>query len=138
MTDSSDLDTLIEQITVDAYGIAAQVTAFFEAFNAEVSLPIETTVLGLNVQIVDIDIRDDGAELIALCRQREAEQALSISDLVSPQGPLPRGFTPPIVAASASAPTPLSRRRAGNCLSERSASGAGPTSRNATIADVRR
>lgn len=82
MNDTEALDQLIEAVTVDCYGLEEQVTAFQEAFNNEVSLPVETAVLDMPVQVVAFGIREDGNDLTALCRRGAVEQELALADLV--------------------------------------------------------
>lgn len=59
MTGTSALNELVEAITVDSYDIAEQMSAFHSAFTDEVSLPVEIDVLGMPVQVVAFNIRED-------------------------------------------------------------------------------
>ncbi len=78
------LDRLVAAITVDAYDVEEQVTAFFEAFANEVELPVQTVVLGLPVEVVEFGIADNDAELTARCRRGADAQELSLTYLMFP------------------------------------------------------
>ena len=70
----SELDDLIKEIATDAYGEAEQLWAFRQAFEDEVAVPCEGTVIGESVQVLKFDF--DGNErrgLTAMCRRRMAQ-----------------------------------------------------------------
>ena len=77
-----EVDRLLEAITVDCYNLAEQVTAFYEAFVEEVTVPTTATVVGATVQVVGIDIAEHGDELTARCQRGAVVQDLRLSDLV--------------------------------------------------------
>ncbi len=79
-----DLDAVIADITVDAYGDDEPQTAFLEAFNQEVRLPAAATVLGMPVDVVGFDYRDERQGIIARCRRDGARQGLTVVDLFFP------------------------------------------------------
>jgi hypothetical protein len=83
-----ELERLIEEIVVDAYGDDEQLWAFRQAFEDNVAMPIEAFVVGEPVTVMTIDY--DGNErrgLTARCR-REAgsEQVIAACDLIFPEG----------------------------------------------------
>ena len=84
----SELDDLIEEITTDAYGEAEQLWAFRQAFEDEVAVPCEGTVIGESVQVLKFDF--DGNErrgLTAMCRRADGTKHLvAASDVVVPVG----------------------------------------------------
>lgn len=80
VADPAQLDQLIESITVDAYGREEQITAFHSAFTDEVSLPVDIELVGVGVQVVAFDIREDDNELTALVRRDGVEQQLGLAD----------------------------------------------------------
>ena len=82
MTRHDDVDYLVEAITVDCYNQAEEVTAFYEMFVEEVSLPTTATVVGATVDVVGIDIAGHGEELTAHCRRGDVEQSLRLSELL--------------------------------------------------------
>jgi tetratricopeptide (TPR) repeat protein len=67
-----ELQELIEQITVDAYGEGEQLWAFRQAFEDELPVPCSATVIGEPVTVVQFDF--DGNErrgLVAKCRRQD-------------------------------------------------------------------
>jgi len=86
--DTVALDSLIEEITVDAYGDDEQLWAFRQAFEEEVALPADGFVVGEPVSVVTVDY--DGNErrgLTARCRREDGtEHVIAVSDLVFPAG----------------------------------------------------
>ncbi|WP_109509162.1 hypothetical protein [Nocardioides speluncae] len=82
------MDRLVAVITVDCYNLAEQVTAFYETFAEEVPLPTTATVIGTTIEVVGIDIAEQGEELTARCRRGDVVQDLHLSDLVfAPDAP---------------------------------------------------
>ena len=82
MTDHEEVDRLVAVITIDCYNLAEDVTAFYETFTHEVPLPTTATLLGTTIDVVGIDIAEDGEHLTARCRRGEAVQDLHLADLV--------------------------------------------------------
>jgi hypothetical protein len=86
--DSPELDGLIDDIIVDAYGDDEQLWAFRQAFEDNVVLPAEAFVVGEPVTVLRIDY--DGNErrgLTARCRREEgSEQVIAACDLIFPEG----------------------------------------------------
>lgn len=83
------LDALIEEATVDAYGESEQANAFLTVIEEHLALPFGATVLGEAVIIEKIDL--SGAdELIAVCRRRGKRQRVRLLDLELPV-PRPKG-----------------------------------------------
>jgi hypothetical protein len=79
-----DLDALVNAIAVDAYGDDEPQTAFLEVFNQEVRLPAVATVLGVPVDVVGFDYRDERLGLVARCRRDRVSQDLAVVDLMFP------------------------------------------------------
>lgn len=82
MAGHDDVERLVALITVDCYNPSEQVTAFYEVFIEEVPLPTPATVVGTTIDVVGIDIAEDGEELTARCRRGDVVQNLHLSDLV--------------------------------------------------------
>jgi hypothetical protein len=86
--ESPELDRLIDEIVVDAYGDNEQLWAFRQAFEDNVAMPAEAFVVGEPVTVVTIDY--DGNErrgLTARCRREEgSEQVIAACDLIFPEG----------------------------------------------------
>ena len=85
---SLELDGLIDEITIDAYGDDEQCWAFRQAFEDHVAMPAEAFVVGELVTVMAIDY--DGNErrgLTARCRwEGGSEQVISACDLIFPEG----------------------------------------------------
>ena len=83
-----DLDTLIEEITDDAYGNGEQLWAFRQVLEDDLSLPADGLVIGVPVSVLEIDF--DGDERVGLrARFRRAdgtEHVVSAMDVVFPEG----------------------------------------------------
>ncbi len=83
----ADLDELIEEITVDAYGDDETLWAFRQALEDNVPLPSDGFVIGEPVSVIEIDY--DGNErrgLTARCRREDgSEHVVAASDVVLPQ-----------------------------------------------------
>lgn len=83
-----ELDRLAEAITTDCYNRAEQVTAFYEAFATEVTLPASATLAGTPTQVTGFDIAANGEEAIARCQNGDVTGDVRLSDLVfSPDAP---------------------------------------------------
>ena len=62
----TELDSLIEEITVDAYDEDEQLMGFENALQ-EANLPCPGTVLGEDVQVLSVTIANDRPDLLATC-----------------------------------------------------------------------
>ena len=82
MTDHEEVVRLVAVTTVDCYNLAEQVTAFYETFAEEVTLPTTATVVGTTIEVVGIDTTEHGEELTARCHRGDVVQDLHLSDLV--------------------------------------------------------
>jgi hypothetical protein len=79
------LDELIEQITVDANGEDEELGAFLQAFEDEVALPADASVVGEPVSVMEFDY--DGNRLRGLtakCRRGDETYVISLADVVFP------------------------------------------------------
>jgi len=87
VNNSPELDGLIDEIIVDAYGDDEPLWAFRQAFEDQVAMPAEAFVLGEPVTVMRIDY--DGNErrgLTARCRREGgSEQVIAASDLIFPE-----------------------------------------------------
>jgi hypothetical protein len=80
----ADLDELVSGITVDAYRDDESQTAFLEVFNQEVRLLAAATVLGIAVEVIGFDHRDERRGVFARCRRDSVCEDLTVVDLVFP------------------------------------------------------
>jgi len=84
---SPELERLMDEIIVDAYGDDEQLWAFRQAFGDNVAMPAEAFVVGEPVTVMTIDY--DGNErrgLTARCRREEGSgQVIAACDLIFPE-----------------------------------------------------
>jgi hypothetical protein len=79
---------LVERAIVDAYGDDEQLTGLYTMINDNLTLPFTTTVLGVEADVVRVDLTDSG--IVAICARGADRQAISILDLGLPV-PAPPG-----------------------------------------------
>jgi Calcium binding len=82
-----ELDELVEQAVVDAYGDDEQMVGFYTMINDNLALPFTTTVLGVAVSVESVDVTDSG--IVAICARGADRQAIPILDLPLPVPPPP-------------------------------------------------
>jgi hypothetical protein len=75
-----ELDSLIEEITVDCYNEEEQLTAFENAFY-DASFPCPGTVIGENVEVLSVSLSSRRQELIATCRRDGRRHELALLDI---------------------------------------------------------
>lgn len=83
-----ELDALVEEATVDAYGDEEQLAGFAVMIEDNLVLPFETMVLGMTVTVEKVSRTDSG--IVADCVRGGHHQAISVLDLPLPEPP-PRG-----------------------------------------------
>jgi hypothetical protein len=84
--DGQELDRLIEEATVDAYDEEEQATGFFSMIEESLALPFVTSLLGVEVSVVAVDLHDDN-RLIAVCERGGQRQRINLADLPIPSPP---------------------------------------------------
>jgi len=62
----AELDALIEEATVDTYDEIEAVNGFLAAIDEHLTVPFTTTVLGVEVTVVEIDLTND-SRMVARC-----------------------------------------------------------------------
>ena len=79
-----ELDDLIEEITVDAYGDEEQLWAFRQAFEDNIAVPCAGSVIGEPVSVIEFDYDgNDRRGLTARCRRDDgSEYVITASDVV--------------------------------------------------------
>ena len=89
MTELSDaeLDELVEQAIVDAYGDDEQLVGLYTMINDNLALPFTTTVLGVEATVERVDVTDSG--IVAVCARGADCQVIPILDLRLPVPPPP-------------------------------------------------
>jgi hypothetical protein len=79
---AQDLGRLIDEITVDAYGLDEQLMGFLQVFLDEVTLPASGGVLGSAVEVVGFDFEgDERRGLVAQCRHGKGKGTVSLVDV---------------------------------------------------------
>ena len=80
---------MIEEATVDAYGDSEQTTGWYTMLEEYLALPFETTMLGVLVTVVALDVRGDNG-IVVICTRGRERQSVPILDLPLPS-PRPEG-----------------------------------------------
>jgi hypothetical protein len=83
------LRELIEEATVDCYDEEEQATGLFTMIEEHLALPFKSTVLGITIDVVSIDIGGSG-RLVAVCKAGRHRQRIALDDLPLPT-PAPAG-----------------------------------------------
>jgi len=83
----ADLDELVEEAIVDAYGEDEQMAGFYTMIEENLVLPFTTMVLGVEVTVEGIDLTDCG--IAAICVRGVHRQSIAILDLPLPASPPP-------------------------------------------------
>jgi len=83
----ADLDELVEEAIVDAYGEDEQLAGFYTMIEENLALPFTTRVLGVEVTVEGIDLTDCG--IAAICVRGTHRQSIAICDLPLPVPPPP-------------------------------------------------
>ena len=83
----AELDELVEQAVVDAYGDDEQMTGFYTMIEGNLAFPFTTTVLGVEANVEGVDLTDSG--IVAICARGADRQAIPILDIPLPEPPPP-------------------------------------------------
>src|SRR5258708_9945778 len=84
-----NLEKLIEEAVVDAYGEGEQVGGFLTMMEEHLSLPFSASILGVDVVVVRVDMTRS-SQIVAICRRDKIRQRIGILDLPLPT-PAPAG-----------------------------------------------
>lgn len=80
------LEKLVEEATVDCYNESEQTTGLYTMIEDNLTLPFETSVLGIGVIVERIHLtRRD--EIVAVCRRGAVRQNIPLLDLPLPSPP---------------------------------------------------
>ena len=77
----SELDALIEEVTVDAYNDSEQLTAFETAFDEAVNFPCQGTVIGEDVEVLSLTADDTRGELVATCQRAGHRYKVALQEI---------------------------------------------------------
>lgn len=76
-----ELDSLIDEITIDCYDEDEALTGFENAFAEDADLPCSATVMGEPVEVIFIELRNGRRELIATCQRADQRYEIALLDL---------------------------------------------------------
>ena len=82
----AQLDALVEEATVDSNGEDEQVMGLYTMIADNLATPFQTTVLGAEVTVEDIDLTGRNT-IVAHCSRGAFRQAISVLDLPLPTPP---------------------------------------------------
>lgn len=85
----TELDALIEEAIVDAYGESEQTTGFYTMLEEHLAMPFDVEILGVTATVERIDLTDD-EQIVAVCARDNSRQRIPIVDLPLPDPP-PKG-----------------------------------------------
>ncbi|WKK27317.1 hypothetical protein QZH56_18035 [Streptomyces olivoreticuli] len=85
----AQLDELVAQATVDAYGDEEQLAGLFAMVAERLAVPFRTVVLGVEVMVEGVELVP-GSRVVAVCTRGRHRQAIGILDLPLPD-PVPEG-----------------------------------------------
>ncbi|MDQ7905501.1 hypothetical protein RB614_13305 [Phytohabitans sp. ZYX-F-186] len=80
----AELDAMVAEATVDAYGDDEQLGGLYTMIEGHLAVPFKTQVLGVEVTVRKVDLRDD---IVAICHRGRERQAISIVELPLPDPP---------------------------------------------------
>jgi hypothetical protein len=86
-TSRADLDELVQEAIVDAYGEEEQLVGFYTMIEENLALPFRTRVLGIEMSVEGIELTDRG--ITAICVQGTRRQSIKILELPPPVPPPP-------------------------------------------------
>ena len=85
----AQLEALIEEAVVDAYGEEEQTGGFFTMIEEHLTLPFRVCILGAEAIVEKVDMTRDG-RIVAVCQRDGMKQRIEILDLPLPK-PAPLG-----------------------------------------------
>ena len=85
----AELDAMIEEAILDAYGESEQTVGFYTMLEDHLTLPFKTEVLGMEATVEQLDMTDD-EQIVAVCSHGKSRQRIPILDLPLPAPP-PKG-----------------------------------------------
>lgn len=75
-----DLDSLIDEITIDCHDDSEQLMGFATAFE-DVSFPYPGTVIGKDVQVLSVNAANDRPDLLAACKRDGRTYDIALLDV---------------------------------------------------------
>jgi hypothetical protein len=86
---TSELDRLIEEAIVDAFGESEQTVGFLTMLEEHLAVPFASIVMETDVTVERVELTDD-ERIVAVCRRGPSRQRIGILDLPIPN-PAPDG-----------------------------------------------
>ena len=86
---NEELDRMIEEAIVDAYGDSEQTVGFYTMLEDNLAVPFQTEILGVEVTVDRIDVADED-QIVAVCTRGKSRQRVPILELPLPDPP-PKG-----------------------------------------------
>ena len=83
---NAELDEMIEEAIVDAYGESEQTVGFYTMLEDNLATPFKTEMLGVEVTVERIDMTDD-EQIVAVCSRGRSRHRVQILDLPLPSPP---------------------------------------------------
>ena len=80
------LRELIDEATVDAHDDDEQRMGLFTMLQDELAVPFETEVLGVAVQVTEVEL-NDAQDIVAVCKSDRHTQRIAIVDVPLPKPP---------------------------------------------------
>ena len=77
----ANLDLLIEEITVDCYDEHEQLQSFENAFDEDGRFPCRGTVIGEQVEVLNVGQGNNRRELIATCQRNGRRYEVALLDI---------------------------------------------------------
>lgn len=82
----AQLDALVEEATVDSNGVDEQIMGLYTMIADNLATPFQTTVLGVEVTVGDIDLTSRNT-IVAHCSRGAFEQVIDVLELPLPTPP---------------------------------------------------
>lgn len=76
-----ELDSLIDDITVDCHDEYEQLTGFESAFDEDANFPCPGTIIGEDVDVLSVSTSDNRRELIAACQHDGQRYEVALLDI---------------------------------------------------------
>jgi len=76
-----ELDSLIDEITVDCHDHDEQLIEFENAFDEDASFPCVGTVVGEDVEVLSVSTNNNRRELIATCQRSGRRYEVALLDI---------------------------------------------------------
>jgi Calcium binding len=86
MWSKEELESLVEEATVDCYNESEQVCGLYTMMENDLALPFETEILGIAVVVEKIDLTERD-EIVAICKRGGKRQRIPLLDVPLPSPP---------------------------------------------------